>query len=172
MNAHIQTHTSNLFSLSPSSWLPSSVSVLLWLRDGGSGSVVMGDGSLHLPPLSLAHLHHALSEGPRHPPPSRTPFTILTTPAPCSIHKAEMISVLPLCVGRDKTMPHSTTEHHPSRRSSIWHTKDEMWLELPSLLCSEEARPPPLSLLFTARLVVHQRILLPCVAYMEGGGSN
>ena len=129
---HTQTNTHAHKPLSLSFWPPSSisllplsvVSVLLWLQDGGSGCVVMGDGSLHLPPLSLAPSPSRFIGGdPRHPPPSRTPFTALTTPAPCSIHKPEMISVLPLCVGRDKTMPHSTTEHHPSQRSSIYGHK-------------------------------------------------
>lgn len=111
-----------------------SVSALLWHQDGGSGRVVMGDVPLHLPPLSLAHL--TLYRRPPHtasrtPPPHTHTHTILTTLAPHSIHKPEMISVLPLCVGQDKTMAHCTTEHHPSRRSSIWDTKDEMLLELP-----------------------------------------
>lgn len=51
---------------------------------------------------------------------------------PHSIHKPAMISVWALCVSLDKTIPHSTTEHHPSHRSLIWDTKDEMLLQLSS----------------------------------------
>lgn len=109
---------------------------------------------------------------PHGPPPSWNPFSILTTPAPCSIHKPEMISVLPLCVSRDKTMPHSTTEHHPSHRSSIWDTKDEMLHKLPFAkrglsLLRRSSSSTSLAVLFTGRLVAHQQILLPCVATWE-----
>lgn len=42
-----------------------------------------------------------------------------------------MISVPPpLLAGQDKTMLHSATEYHPSRKSSIRDTKDEMLLQL------------------------------------------
>lgn len=59
-----------------------SVSVLFWLQDGASGCVVMGDGSLHLPLLSLAHLHHALSEGPPPPPTLLDPLHHPDNPCP------------------------------------------------------------------------------------------
>lgn len=64
----------------------------------------------------------------QHPPPSWIPLRHSDNPCPLlnSLHKPVMISVLLLCAGWDKTMPHSTTEHHPSHRSSIWQTKDEM----------------------------------------------
>ncbi|KAJ4943221.1 hypothetical protein JOQ06_005726, partial [Pogonophryne albipinna] len=46
------------------------------------GCVVMGDGLLHLPPLSLAHLHHALSGGPPPPPTLLDPLHNSDNPCP------------------------------------------------------------------------------------------
>ncbi|KAF3834869.1 hypothetical protein F7725_027428 [Dissostichus mawsoni] len=46
------------------------------------GRVVMGDGLLHLPPLSLAHLHHALSGGPPPPPTLLDPLHNSDNPCP------------------------------------------------------------------------------------------
>lgn len=84
--------------------------------------------------MSLAHLTFyrrdsrpsALSPSP--PPPFF--LSILTTLAPCSIHKPRD-DKCPPSPGQYKTMPHSSAEYHPSRKSSIRDTKDEMLLQLP-----------------------------------------
>lgn len=66
-------------------------------------------------------------------PPIPTPlFYPFWQPLPPALYiNLEMISVPPLRAGQDKTIPHSAAEYHPSRKSSIRDTKDEMLLQLP-----------------------------------------
>lgn len=82
-------------------------------------------------------------------------LSILTTLAPCSIHKPWDDKCPPpssLHAGQDKTMPHSAAEYHPSRKSSIRDTKDEMLLQLPFFTKRVSHFSAPLSL-FPHRLV-------------------
>lgn len=130
----------------------SSASGLVQHQDGDSGCVVMGDGSLHLPPMSLAQIMLPT-----------LPFSILTTLAPFSIHKPEMISVLLFVSARIRQCQTALQNiiHLVGHQSGTQKMKccTSSLFEKRVSLCRDGARPETLLFLFTVKLLTYKFLL-------------